>query len=79
MQPRDSAVVGDVFQINETHGRRGWIGAFVYATEIKSWGILGFVPHLESHDHQTQAFIRLRWEEIDFIGHSLLSLQKDPE
>src|SRR3990167_9159784 len=28
--------VGDVFQITEEHGRNGWIGAFVMATEIKT-------------------------------------------
>ena len=66
------AVPGDVFQINENHGRKGWIGAFVMATEIKLWGIQGFVPHIETHDEQRQAFIRLKWEEIDYIGHAKL-------
>lgn len=50
--------VGDVFQINEAHGRNGWIGAFVMATEIKTWGIQGFVSHVKTHDEQSQAFIR---------------------
>lgn len=64
--------VGDVFQINEKHGRIGWIGAFVLATEIKSWGIQGFVPNIETHDKQTSIYIRLKWEEIDFIGSAKL-------
>lgn len=66
IQPR----IGDVFQINENHGRAGWIGAFVLATEIKSWGIQGFVSHIVSHNEQGHAYIRLKWEEIDRIGHS---------
>lgn len=63
---------GDVFQINEKHGRAGWIGAFVLATEIKSFGIQGFVAHIESHEQQNQAYIRLNWDEIDFIGKAPL-------
>jgi hypothetical protein len=46
---------GDVFQINETHGRAGWIGAFVLATEIKSWGIQGFVHVVEKHEESGRA------------------------
>ena len=63
---------GDVFQITEVHGRKGWIGAFVMATEIKPWGIQGFVSHIETHDDQRQSYIRLKWEEIEFIGHAPL-------
>ena len=63
---------GDVFQITEKHGRKGWIGAFVLATEIKSWGIQGFVAHLKTHDEQTSAYIRLKWEEIEYIGRAPL-------
>lgn len=65
-------VVGDVFQITEAHGRQGWIGAFVLATEIKSWGIQGFVVSVKTHDEQQRAFIRLKWEEIQCIGHAWL-------
>lgn len=61
---------GDVFQINETHGRAGWIGAFVMAADIKSWGIQGFVSHIETHEKQTRAYVRLKWSEIDYIGHA---------
>jgi hypothetical protein len=41
---------GDVFQINEKHGRAGWIGAFVLAEDIKSFGIMGFVAHVKTRD-----------------------------
>lgn len=65
-------VVGDVFQINERHGRQGWVGAFLMATEIKPWGVQGFVSHVVSHDEQARAYIRLKYEELDFIGHAPL-------
>ena len=59
---------GDVFQINEKHGRKGWIGAFVLATEIRSWGIIGFVHHIKTHEERNEIWIRLKWEEVDYIG-----------
>jgi len=63
---------GDVFQINEVHGRSGWIGAFVLATDIRNWGIQGYVHHVKTHEESAFAFIRLRWDEIDYIGHAVL-------
>jgi len=65
---------GAVFQINETHGpdRGGWVGAFVLSTEIKSWGIQGFVQHIETHQKHSCAFIRLKWSELDYIGQAVL-------
>lgn len=66
------AQVGDVFQINEKHGRQGWIGAFLLVTEPKSWGVMGFVANIDNHDEQSRAFIRLKWDEIDYIGKAAL-------
>lgn len=63
---------GDVFQITEKHGRAGWIGAFVLATEIKSFGIQGFVAHINTHDQQSRAYIRLEWDHIYYIGRAVL-------
>lgn len=59
---------GDVFQVNEKHGRQGWVGAFILATEIKSLGIKGVVACIESNDQQNRVHIRLKWEEIDYVG-----------
>lgn len=73
------AQVGDVFQINESHGRKGWIGAFVMATEIKHFGIQGFVSHVVEHEKQNRAYIRLKWEEIDYIGHAVLVPDSETE
>lgn len=62
----------DVYQINEKHGRDGWTGAFVLATEVKSWGIVGFVHMIDDHEHHSEAFIRLPFDQIDFIGKAAL-------
>ena len=63
---------GSVFQINGKHGRNGWIGAFVLATEIKSWGIQGFVHHIKTHEEKAEVWIRLKWDEIEYIGEAVL-------
>ena len=63
---------GDVFQINEVHGRPGWIGAFVLAEKIKPWGIQGFVCSVKSHDEQQRAYIHLTWDHVDYVGHAPL-------
>lgn len=70
---------GDVFQINEKHGRMGWVGAFVLATEIKSWGVIGFVAHVETRDKQGHAYIRLKWEDVEYIGKAPLVPQDEPD
>jgi hypothetical protein len=67
---------GDVFQIIEEHGRNGWIGAFVLATEIKNWGIQGFVHHVKTHEEMASAYIRLPWKDIEFVGHAILIPQE---
>jgi hypothetical protein len=63
---------GDVFQINERHGRAGWIGALVVATEIKAFGIQGFVHSVDSHESYSRAYIRLPWDQLEFIGQAVL-------
>jgi hypothetical protein len=67
---------GDVVQINEIHGRMGWIGAFVLVTDVRDWGIVGFVHHIETHDNASRAYIRLKWDEVDYIGRAVLTLSE---
>lgn len=58
-----------VVQINET-GQEGWVGCLVQVTEVKSWGIQGYVQS----PMQGQAYIRLKWEQIDYIGQAVMKL-----
>lgn len=62
--------VGDVFQIIDD--RPGWIGAFIMATDIKSWGIQGFVHQIDTHKKSSRAFTRLEWNQIEYIGRAVL-------
>lgn len=54
----------DVVQVIPEHE---WAGAFVYVTEVKEWGIQGFV----NIPLQGSAYIRLKNGEYDKIGEAI--------
>ena len=59
-----------IVQINE-NGGDGWVGCLVQVSELKTWGVQGWVQIPKGG----QAHIRLRWDEIDHIGESALIIQ----
>lgn len=64
---------GDIFQINPNFsGNRAFAGCFLVATEIKAWGVMGYVQALgESRaERGGQAFIRIEWENIEPVGRA---------
>jgi hypothetical protein len=60
-----------VVQINE-NGQEGWIGCFVLVTEVKHWGIQGFVQIPKS---EGQAYVRLTYDQIEYIGQAALTIK----
>lgn len=65
---------GSVVQItDETPGRGGWLGAFVLVTEVRSWGVQGFVHCIKDHDTQTAAYIRVEHGKFEYIGEAALA------
>lgn len=70
----ESVKVNSVVQVNEK-GLEGWIGCLVQVSEVKSWGIRGWIQLPK----QGPAYIRLKWEEIDYIGQAILVPLKDWE
>lgn len=67
MTKQEQVKVNSVVQINE-NGQQGWIGCLVQVTELKSFGIQGYVEV----PMQGKAFIRLSWDDFDFIGEALM-------
>lgn len=63
------AKIGDIVQIIE--GK--WIGAFVHVTSEYNWGIQGFIYIPD----KGQAFVRLKEEEYEIVGHSFLRLKEE--
>jgi len=56
-----------VVQINES-GQEGWIGCLVQVSEVKSWGIQGWVKI----PMQGEAYIRVKNGEFDYIGEAVM-------
>ncbi len=73
--------VGDLYQITSADpDRQGLIGAIVLATEIKPWGIQGFVHHLGEFRKSSRIYLRLKWEDIEHVGHAhLIPADEVPE
>ena len=63
--------VGDIFQINPEKNKR-YGGCFIVATEIKEWGIQGYlcmdIPDENVVRFKGLAFFRPKWDEIEFVG-----------
>ena len=63
----ENVKVNSVVQINE-NGGEGWIGCLVQVSEVKSWGVQGWVQIPKGGS----AYIRLKWEQIEYIGQAVL-------
>ena len=63
-------IKNSIVQVNQ-NGKEGWVGCIVQVDEVKPWGIQGWVEI----PMQDQAFIRLKFEEIDYIGEAKMVKQ----
>lgn len=62
--------IGDILQINTEH--EGYPGFFLVVTEPKSWGAQGYLLHsrnFEAVRYQGRAFLRVKFEEVEYCGH----------
>ncbi len=72
---RDERIIVDsVVQANEKF-KEGWRGCLIQVDEIKSWGIQGWVQL----PMQGSAYIRLKWDEMDYIGQAVLGPKREEE
>lgn len=62
---------GDVVQI--TDERIGLVGAFVMVDEVRSWGVQGFVHHIESFEEARQIWLRLEHGRFERVGRAALA------
>lgn len=68
----DRIIENAIVQVNEK-GQEGWIGCLVQVSEIKEWGVQGWVQIPASG----QAYIRLKWDEVDYIGQAVMITVKE--
>lgn len=62
---------GDVVQI--TDERPGLVGAFLLVDEVRSWGVQGFVHHVESFEETRQIWLRLESGKFKRVGRADLA------
>lgn len=60
--------VNSVVQVNE-NGPEGWVGCLVQVSEVKSFGVQGWVQIPKGGS----AYIRLPHEQYDYIGEAVLT------
>lgn len=62
---------GDVFQISPELKDSFFAGCFMQATEIKSWGVQGFICMPSSRGEMPgHAYFRANWDDIDYVGRA---------
>jgi len=64
------AEVGDIVQINPHRAvNPAFAGCLLVVTEVKSWGVQGFVQALGTRDEiGGQAYYRVKWDGIEATG-----------
>jgi len=73
MSDQEKTKVGSVMQIIDMpESHKGWIGAFLLVSEVKAFGVQGFVHTIIDHDNYSQAYTRLNWEQVHWIGQSVM-------
>lgn len=63
---------GDLVQIDPEHsGNPMFAGCILCVTEIKSWGVQGYVQALGENGQQGgQAYYRIKWDQIEHVGRA---------
>jgi hypothetical protein len=61
---------GHLVQLNpETVGNKAFAGCILVVTELKSWGVMGYVQALGTREGGGgQAYYRAKWEEFELVG-----------
>lgn len=60
--------VGDVVQLDpEKVGNKQFGACFLVVTEVKNWGVQGYVT-APGHG---QAYYRAKWDEMNFVGKAI--------
>lgn len=71
---RDQRIaVGSVVQLNERASDECYIGCLLIVTEVRSWGVQGFIP--VPHERGKPAghvFLRPKWEALEWVGTAVL-------
>lgn len=77
MKETDNLSVNSVVQLNpETCRNRMFAGCMMVVTEPKPWGAQGYVQSLGKNEEPGgQAYYRAKWEEMDFVGYAVWTVE----
>lgn len=64
---REEIKENSVIQITET-GQEGWVGCLLQVSEVKSWGVLGWVQI----PLKGSAYLRVKFEDLEYIGDAVM-------
>ena len=72
MDKSDNLQPGDLVQLNpETVGNKMFTSSIMVVTELKTWGVQGYVQALgENGEPGGQAYYRAKWDEFELVGHA---------
>ncbi len=73
MQPEETNIKrGSVVQISPDHAGRLFAGCMLTVTEVKEWGVQGYVQALGSGREESggQAYYRVKWADIVYVGEA---------
>lgn len=78
---REDVKVGSIVQLHPYELGNPMFGAcFMVVTELKSWGVQGFVQALGSNGEPGgQAYYRAKWEEFEPTGGTVVWAPQDLE
>lgn len=82
VKPADILSVGDVVQLNpETVRNKAFAASLMIVTELKTWGVQGYVQVLgENRDGPGgQAYYRAKWAEIEYVGRAVWAVSEQEE
>lgn len=73
-------VVGSVVQLNEHASDDCYVGCLLIVTELKEWGVQGFIPTPKQLDAPAaQIYLRPKWDAIEWIGTAVMQPMKEIE
>ena len=73
--------VGSIVQLNPgTVKNIAFTGTFMVVTEVKDWGVMGYVQSLGTRDKTGgQAYYRAEWDEFELCGKAEWAVGTLPE
>ena len=68
---------GDIVQIKPSYAR--WDSALLIVTDVKEWGVMGYIPYPQDGDRVERMWMRLSYDSIRHTGGKATWIIEDKE